>query len=480
MTQKNTGPRRRTAVACDRCRRRKIRCTGSDIPGQPCLACQKAHADCHFSTTSWRACRKKSAPLHCPSTNGKTNVLPSYASTPSLSPMTSSHFPYASDGTLISAANHCDDCSYNPHYLPVNSNGSSPSHTSSLDSIPGYASGSGPFKPPYRPVAVSESSSRSSFSMGSSEFASSTWSQSPMQSSLYVSPSSQPLDRFSPASFPSKETLTSSSLSSSVPRSVSLSNFADSNTSNYPESSLLPAAKVGNNGFVGSNVLGSMSYSNVEDSVRFQTDSVSQMSSKSLEHLPMLSEMTLSSSASFGASVSPKSTPGSNSTGAAVDTNSVHSNGGSDLDYSSYLTDSSAVDSPSLDADEVLRSFNLANDPIGAVDPLTLEIDQGSGSQLLGQQSFANDSLNAKQSSGKLGPLPPQSFNSSDYISFDELSRYLSDDASLWPDQYVDKVQPLATMKTCNPAVFSSNTSLDDMFFFIRDFDEDHPIQTAY
>ncbi|EEB07484.2 transcription factor [Schizosaccharomyces japonicus yFS275] len=61
---KSSGPRQRIAVACDRCRRRKIKCTGNETPDHQCAACSKAHAECHFAAAPMRNSRRKSAPLH--------------------------------------------------------------------------------------------------------------------------------------------------------------------------------------------------------------------------------------------------------------------------------------------------------------------------------------------------------------------------------------------------------------------------------
>ncbi|EPX73329.1 transcription factor [Schizosaccharomyces octosporus yFS286] len=418
MPHKSSGPRRRTAVACDRCRRRKIRCIASEFPNQPCMACQKAHAECHFSVSSWRSSRKRTTPFHCPphSSSSSSTTTTTTPSSPSLIAPTASisSFSYPSYNTYPSFST--DLSSYPPPPPPSSASSStlvasSPSKLSSFS--PSFVS-STIASPLDTTTTTTASTSTSSFPSKSSRklfypsgnpatlpsyndndpqapLTSSTFVSSPLvQSSLYMSPPSHPIDRpTSPTTVPIKQYSSSStspppSLSASVSSvSSSIPGYVDHDPLqpylfqtnplfthlDSPSSPSTPNSIVSNPTFPPSSDITTTKFP--------QEDYVN----KPFMQLPMLSDLSLPK---LQPSHSPKresadtfsSSPSTSS--ASFPSSNSQLLGDSDFDYSSYLTDSSDSASPAAQNDEIAsQSFTTSSsDPIGSVDPLSLEIDQ--------------------------------------------------------------------------------------------------------
>ncbi|EPY50180.1 transcription factor [Schizosaccharomyces cryophilus OY26] len=515
MPQKSTGPRRRTAVACDRCRRRKIRCIASEFSNQPCLACQKAHAECHFSVSSWRSSRKRSTPFHCPphtstslpSPPNFTPAAPTSTGSPSYSSL--SYPQYSGDPTSLSAYPLASSAPSKLSSYP-----SSSSSFVSMSAPPAATTNTSFSQPPHNAASFPPISSRKLFypydsnKNTSGTFPSYNDNQPPsttsffssplVHSSLYMSPPSRPIDHpVSPTTVPMKPYASSSSspppsLSASISSVSSVPGFVDHDPlqpslyqkqqfPSYLDSTSSPSTV--DPSTPNSNLSTQPCPSSTASTTKFPQDGYLN---KPFDQLPMLSDLSLPE---VQRAPSPKQDscdslqPSKNQLSNSI--TSAHSQllGDSDFDYSSYLTDSSDTASPVVQTDELAsQTFTVSSNPIGSIDPLSLEIDQftnlhgsaSSNNPLETSFSQFSDSNPCKSAvlPWTMGSPPLQSLACPDLCgSLDESFRCLdfTNENLWWENIDSEKTTPLKTEK---PKLSPGGGLLDDMSHFLKNLDD--------
>ncbi|WBW73318.1 DNA-binding transcription factor, zf-fungal binuclear cluster type [Schizosaccharomyces osmophilus] len=496
MPHKSSGPRRRTAVACDRCRRRKIRCIACEFPNQPCMACQKAHAECHFSVSSWRSSRKRTTPFHCPphsSSSSSSSSSLSYPTTLSGDPSSISTYP-----PPLAASAPSKLSSFPPSF--VSSAAASPvdTSTSSFPSLSAPSNSSRQmFYPSCNPTKNS-STTLPSYNDPQAPPTSSSFVSSPLvQTSLYMSPPSHPIDPpISPTTVPIKQYASSSSsppsLSASISSVSSVPGYVDHDPlqpysyqthpfSTHLDSSSSPStpnSNFPNHTFPSSNL----------STAKFPQDGYVN---KPFHQLPMLSDLSLPNVQQSHSTKQDSSNSFSSSSSSSKNQplNSFHSTnsqllGDSDFDYSSYLTDSSDSASPAVQTDEPVSHTltTSGSDPIGSVDPLSLEIDQFTNLQ---ESVSSNNPLETSFSQFSncnpskstvlpwtIGSPPMQSFAYPDFCgSLDESFQCLdfTNENLWWENLDSEKTTPLKTEK---PILSSGSGVMEEMSHFLKNLDD--------